>query len=50
VLDQLVYNLEWEHDDHPVEREKVTCITTGPNMRARVVNVFRKPDSLEAWQ
>ena len=50
VLDQLVYNLDWAHDDHPVEREQVTCITTGPNMRARVVNVFRKPDTLEAWQ
>ena len=50
VLDQLVYNLEWAHNDHPVEREQVTCITTGPNMRARVVNLFRKPDSLDMWQ
>lgn len=46
VLDQLVYNLDWAHDDYPVNRENIVCLTTGPNMRARVVNVFRKPDRL----
>jgi len=46
VLDQLVYNLDWAHDDHPVTREKIVCITTGPNMRARVCNVFRKPNRI----
>jgi len=50
VLDQLVYNLEWAHDDHPVEREHIACLTTGPNMRARVVNIFRKPKGLTEWQ
>jgi len=46
VLDQLVYNLDWAHDDHPVDREHIACLTTGPNMRARVVNIFRKPNRL----
>jgi hypothetical protein len=43
VLDQLVYNLTWTHDDHELQREEVIPVTTGPGMRARVTNVFRKP-------
>jgi hypothetical protein len=50
ILDQLVYNLEWGQDDHPVTREHIACLTTGPNMRARVVNIFRKPNRLSEFQ
>ena len=50
VLDQLVYNLDWAHPDHRVTREQVAAITTGPGMRARVVNVFRKPQGLGPFQ
>lgn len=46
ILDQLVYNLDWSHKEHPVERETVVTVTTGPGMRARAVNVFRKPERL----
>jgi len=50
ILDQLVYNLEWAHDGHRVARESVHAITTGPGMRARAVNVFRKPNRLHDWE
>jgi len=50
ILDQLVYNLEWADEAHRVEREQVSCITTGPGMRARVVNVFRKPNRLSDFE
>lgn len=63
VLDQLVYNLDWAHENHPVERvdvlgvsphpepnENVVSVTTGPGMRIRALNVFRKPETLEGFQ
>lgn len=46
VLDQLVYNLEWCHDDHPLTREAIVGVTTGPGMRIRALNVLRKPGRL----
>jgi hypothetical protein len=49
ILDQLVYNLDWSHDHHPVTREQVATLTTGPGMRARAVNVFRKPERLNQF-
>ena len=50
ILDQLVYNLDWSHKDHRVERETVIGVTTGPGMRIRALNVFRKPNTLRDYQ
>lgn len=46
ILDQLVYMLNWTYDEHPVDRKEIIGVTTGPGMRIRALNVFKKPGEL----
>lgn len=46
ILDQLVYQQDWAHEEHPVRREGIIGVTTGPNQRIRALNVFRVRSTL----